>query len=172
MSYITYSNKIQYDIIQQMLKNDDLLKLLYYDVESPLSCDKLTSSQKRTLLKESKEVDVFQRIFTTRFDPDYILTSKNQIRIFKKYKQQYDNPLLVKVYFFFEIMVYRENEIIEDGLRSELILNELIKSTKGLQAIGQLTFSKDTIEPITFGKGFSGFVTYASVCVLKEENII
>lgn len=171
MSYLMYADKIQRDIIKNIFANDDLCKLLYYDTTEALEKPNLTYRQKNLMLIgnetiQDKEADVTKKIYTKRFDPEFFNDVKSQLRISKEF-QNYNN-LLVKVYFFFEIIVHTDIENIGLQNRSEMILDKLIGCLNGINCIGKLEVADKIITPIHFGKKFSGVTCYATVKMMRK----
>ena len=170
--YLNYTIRIQKEIIDNILKDDDLIKLLYYDTKDALDKPNLTDNEKDSLLFgneliEDIEKDTSKKIYTTRFNDELINDVKSEVRIYKSFIK--DNNLLMKTLFFFEILVHSKIELMENGFnRSELILDHLIECVKPISAIGKLDLTNKEIMPMTFGKSYNGFIFCASTRILID----
>lgn len=159
-NFITLDNidKLWSDIGNQIVSNQNILKLLYYNDEDALTKDDLYLNQIRDIVGKGEDKKL-QRIFKTPFNDDIVDELKSELRFYIPLLQP-NNLYLASVTFNFEIIVHNSLwELTEGRLRPVRILQELLQQFNNydIKSIGNLTL-KDRIANYTFGKKFTGFI--------------
>ncbi|MCD3240822.1 hypothetical protein G8T75_12730 [Clostridium botulinum D/C] len=120
MAHFEELNKYIFDIINKILENEDLSKLLYYTDKKPLQHDNLTQEQKDELIKNN----IFPYFFVpTETDNNERVIVNIVLDNFENGGKQYFKAGLIK----FNILVCNNLQITNEGLRVFKIMSELDK---------------------------------------------
>lgn len=122
-------------IVSRLLKNQNLLKLLYYTDKDPLAGEDFTEEEKRNYIYE-KRIKVVPRV-----GPQETAMSTLTMRVVRGRMNQ-ENQEFQNITIHFEIFVPMTQWLIKDSnLRPFCIMSELSKSINGkvINGMGRLT---------------------------------
>lgn len=122
-------------IVNKILRNDNLLKLLYYTEKDCLKGEKLTDAQKMGMLH--KQIKIVPRILIEQECPNYIVIT------FDNFTPNAKNPQFRDCNINFDILCHPDHWSLGDfSLRPYKIAGELdaMFNNKKLTGIGELNF--------------------------------
>lgn len=157
-SYITLErvNEIWGNIGNEIIQNQNILKLLYYDNENALDSDNLNISQIKIWLE--KIIIKTQRIFKLAFDSDITDEVRSELRFYVPIFKPI-HSYLSDVRFNFEVIVHKSLwELKNNKIRPIMMIQELLKlfNGKNIGGVGRLVLD-DSIHYTIYGKEYAGY---------------
>lgn len=158
-SYITLErvNEIWGNIGNEIIQNQNILKLLYYDNENALDSDNLNISQIKNMVGKNNNKKT-QRIFKLAFDSDITDEVRSELRFYVPIFKPI-HSYLSDVRFNFEVIVHKSLwELKNNKIRPIMMIQELLKlfNGKNIGGVGRLVLD-DSIHYTIYGKEYAGY---------------